>query len=288
VLGAPHSGADLIGRALKQSPGFHCTIGQAAVQSVVYAFARSPSIQLGRRAAAATVLRDAFAQAWQVTAHCCLTCSPACRAGLPHGASSCVAGRAISRYADASPDLMYCADMLVDAFSDAKLVQVIRNGRDVAAAMLADPQALAWFKPGMANVETEFPNPFYGIETEEDRTAWPTLSAAGKCALRWRSSVRTMARLRSAMSAAQLTTVRYEDLVRAPAATARMLADFVGDTVAPFQLRREIQPRDEAWRKSLSPVELSDIEMVAGPDLIRVGYGALTATTSASTSIVDS
>ena len=28
VVGAPHSGADLIGRALKASPGFHVTIGQ--------------------------------------------------------------------------------------------------------------------------------------------------------------------------------------------------------------------------------------------------------------------
>ena len=25
----------------------------------------------------------------------------------------------------------------------------------------------------MANVETEFPNPFYGIETEQDLAIWP-------------------------------------------------------------------------------------------------------------------
>src|ERR1700739_2796374 len=81
VIGAPHSGADLFGRALKRSAGFHVTMGQDAVQSVAYAFARSPSIQRGRSNAAATVLRDAFAQAWQVTAHCCLTCSPGCRGG---------------------------------------------------------------------------------------------------------------------------------------------------------------------------------------------------------------
>ena len=90
VIGAPHSGTDLLGRALKQSSGFHVTIGQEAVQSVVYAFARSPSIQRGRGEAAATVLRDAFAQAWQVTAHGCLTCSPLCRdAGQVTGTASC-------------------------------------------------------------------------------------------------------------------------------------------------------------------------------------------------------
>lgn len=37
VIGAPHSGADLLARALKQSSGFHVTVGQRSVMSVVYA-----------------------------------------------------------------------------------------------------------------------------------------------------------------------------------------------------------------------------------------------------------
>src|SRR5580700_10301235 len=205
VIGAPHSGTDLIGRALKQSAGFHLTIGQEAVQGVVYAFARSPSIQRGRSDAAATVLRDAFAQAGQVT-----------------GPGSCVQERDIVRYGDASPDLMYCAEGLVDAFADARLIQIIRDGRDVVAAMLADPQALGWFKPSMVKSDGELPNPYYGMETEDDQASWPGLSVAGKCAMRWRGSVRAMARLRATMSASQLTTLRYEDVIRRPgqAATA--------------------------------------------------------------------
>ena len=67
VVGAPHSGADLIGRALKASAGFHVTIGQPSVLRTVYAFARRPSMHQGRAQAAATVIRDAFAQGWQVT-----------------------------------------------------------------------------------------------------------------------------------------------------------------------------------------------------------------------------
>ena len=243
--------------------GFHLTIGQDAVQSVVYAFARSPSIQRGRSDAAATVLRDAFAQAWQVTAHCCLTCSPLCReAGQVTGPACCVAERDIVRYGDASPDLMYCADALVDAFADARLVQIIRDGRDVVAAMLADPQVLGWFKPGMANVETEFPNPFFGIETEQDLAIWPELSRPGKCAMRWRGSVRAMARLRAAMSAEQLTTLRYEDVLRHPAATATGISDFVGDAVDPVQVRAgrrggPLALSPGAWRQALSPAQLS-------------------------------
>ena len=84
VVGAPQSGADLIGRALKASPGFHVTIGQPSVLRTVYAFARRPSMHHGRTQAAATVIRDTFAQGWQVTASSCLECTRECRtaAGL--------------------------------------------------------------------------------------------------------------------------------------------------------------------------------------------------------------
>jgi hypothetical protein len=278
ILGAPHSGTDLVGCALKRSPGFHVTIGQDAVQSVVYAFARSPSIQRGRAEAAATVLRDAFAQAWLVTAHSCLTCSPVCRqAGQVTGPACCVTEREIVRYGDASPDLMYCASALVAAFPDARLVQIVRDGRDVVAAMLADPQVLGWFRSGVANVETEFPNPFLGVETEQDRAVWPRLSTTGQCAMRWRGSVRAMARLRAAMSADQLTTLRYENVVSQPAAAATALSGFVGGTIGQAQLtasQRDSQAGNEpgSWRRLLTPGQLSEIESVAGPDLRRVGY----------------
>ncbi len=272
VISAPHSGADLLARALKRTPGFHFTIGQPAVLSVVYAFARNPSIQQGRGEAAATVMRDAFAQAWQVTAHACLTCLPACRqARATSTGGTCVDEREITRYGDASPELMYCAEALVDAFPDARLVQIIRDGRDVVAAMLADPESLAWFKRGVANVETEFPNPFFGVETDADLAAWPKLSAAGKCAMRWRGTVHKMARLRSSLSADQLTTFRYEQVIREPQAAATALSDFVG---APVD-RIEVPTRQTAgsWRRALAPVQRSEVEKVAGQQLRRVGYG---------------
>jgi hypothetical protein len=282
TIGAPYSGADLLARALKRSAGFHLTMGQESVLSVVYAFARSPSIQRGRGEAAATVLRDAFAQAWQVSAHSCLTCSPACReAGGVKGAGTCRADRDILRYGDATPDLMYCAEALVDAFADARLLQIVRDGRDVVAAMLADTELLARFKPGAANVDSEFPNPFFGIETEADLACWPGLSLAGKCAMRWRGSVRTMARLRSSLPAEQLTTLRYEQVLRHPDATAAAVSGFVGADVRPVTVRDRRGPAGQppalvpgAWRRTLSAQQLAEVEQVAGTDLRRVGYGS--------------
>src|SRR5260370_14418021 len=181
VIGAPHAGADRLTRTLKRTPGFHFTVGQPSVLSVVYAFACSPTICEGRGEAAGKVWRDAFAKAWQVTAHACLTCLPECQGavtGTPAG--TCVDERAIRRYGDASPALIYSAEGLLHAFPDARIVQIVRDGRAVVAAMLADPQELAWFRPGVANADSEFPNPFFRIETEADRAPWSALSAARK------------------------------------------------------------------------------------------------------------
>ncbi len=273
VIGSPHSGTDLLMRALKRTPGFHLTDGQPSVLSVVVAFARAPSIQHGRGEAAATVLRDAFAQAWQVSPHACTTCRPECQRARPRsGAGACVDEREITRYGDASPALLYCAEALVDAFPDAKLVQVIRDGRAVVAEMLSDPAELGWFRSGVANVDTEFPNPFFGVETEEDRAAWPKLSAAGKCAMRWRGSVHKMARLRSSLGSDQLTTFRYEQILTQPQAAAKALSAFIEADVGKIEAPR--QQGIDSWRRLLSPAQLAEIEKVAGQQLRRVGYGS--------------
>lgn len=273
VIGAPHSGADLLARALKQTAEFHLTIGQPSVLGVVYAFARRPSIQEGRGEAAATVLRDAFAQAWQVAPHACMACMPACQQACGRSAATgtCVDEREITRYGDASPELMYCAEALVDAFPDARLVQIIRDGRDVVASMLADREALAWFKRGVANVDTEFPNPFFGVETEADLAVWPTLSAAGKCAMRWRGSVHKMARLRSNLGADQLTSLRYEQVIREPQAAARAISGFVGSKIERIEVPAR-PPAAGGWRQTLSPAQQAEVEQVAGQQLRRVGY----------------
>jgi hypothetical protein len=278
VLGAPWSGASLIGRALKRSEGFHITLGQRWVLPVVHAFARNPLLARGREEAAATVLRDAFAQGWQISPHCCLGCSAACReAGSPiHGPGPCVGERVISRYGDASPDLLYCAESLVDAFPDARLLQIIRDGRDVVAGMLTDADALAWFRPGFVNLDTEPTHPVLGLETPADRAEWPGLSTAGKCAMRWRGTVRLMARLRNALSAEQLITLRYEEMIRQPEAAAGAVSAFVGAEVSHLELRPGQDPVWEAgmWRRLLGPAQTAEVARVAGGELRRVGYGA--------------
>jgi hypothetical protein len=271
VVGAPHSGTEAIGRALKGSDGFHVTIGQRSVLHAVYAFARRPSKYAGRGAGTATVLRDAFAQGWQLSAASCLECGPECRAaaGLRVGdIGPCASSRGLSRYGDASADLAYCADTLTTAFPDAQLIQVIRDGRDVVAAMLADPNVMAWFRPSFVNLDEECPNPFLGVEDENERDVWPSLSQAGKCALRWRWIIRLAAKLHHSLPETQLKTIRYEDMARDPAATVSMLSEFTGRAV---QAVPRVTPPG-IWRHTLTPAQIVDIEQIAAEELRRLGY----------------
>ena len=150
------------------------------------------------------------------------------RAGRPERSGRAPPTGACSIFGDASPDLAYCAEALTDAFPDARIVQFIRDGRDVVSCMLRDQAILSWFKPSFANLDTEFPNPFFGVETEDDRGLWPSLSLAGKFALRWRGAVRLAARLRRNLPAEQLITVRYETLLERPSDTASAISAFVG------------------------------------------------------------
>ncbi len=185
-------------------------------------------------------------------------------------AGTCVDEREINRYGDASPALIYCAEALVDAFPDARIVQIVRDGRAVSAAMLSDPEELGFFRRGVANIDSEFPNPFFGVETEADRAAWPTLSAAGKCAMRWRGAVHKMARLRSSLGAEQLTTFRYEQVVRAAADGRGAVGVHRGQG---GQARDPAEQETDSWRRLLNPAQLAEIEKVAGQQLRRVGYG---------------
>ncbi|HTT52759.1 MAG TPA: sulfotransferase [Streptosporangiaceae bacterium] len=276
VIGAPCSGAGLLARSLKRSGGFHVTLGQRWVVPVVQAFARRPSIPRGRPEAAATVLRDAFAQAWQVTADCCLGCTQQCReAGRLNGVGPCVSQPGVLRYGDASPELMYCVDPLLDAFPDARVLQVIRDGRDAVAAMLADPAVLAWFRPGFVDSGAEFPHPLLGLEQEADRAAWPGLSPVAKCAMRWRGAVRQMARLRARLPAEQLVTFRYEDVVRQPASTAAVISGFLATPVQAVEPSAPGCPplaEPGCWRRALLPAQAAEVDAVAGEELRRVGY----------------
>ncbi|MGV2386194.1 MAG UNVERIFIED_CONTAM: sulfotransferase, partial [Thermobifida fusca] len=56
VLGAPHSGVDLIARALRSVPGFYVGGGHPTVMEAVHAVARQPSMVHTRESGTAVLL----------------------------------------------------------------------------------------------------------------------------------------------------------------------------------------------------------------------------------------
>src|SRR5262249_42489316 len=153
-----------------------------------------------------------------------------------------------------SPELLYCAESLIDAFPDARLVQIIRDGRDAVAATLSDPGALAWFRPGFVNLESELTHPLLGVETQAARGAWPGASHAGRAAMRWRGTGRAAARLGARLSSQQLVTLRYEEMIRQPQAAAAAVGSFIEAEVAAMDVRVGGTPMEPgAWRLLLAP-----------------------------------
>ncbi|KAB8195135.1 sulfotransferase [Nonomuraea phyllanthi] len=272
LVGAPHSGTDLLARALKRSPGFHVTMGRASVAHVVYAFARKPSI--AQTSGAVRVMRDALAESWQVLPRSCGECAEPCRdAGGVTGSGPCVSTGEVTRFGDGSPDLLYSVPVLLQAFPDARFVQLIRDGRDVVAGMLDDPDCLAWFKPSRWSPEqTEFPNAFLGLNRDEHLDRWKGMPVAGKSALRWRAAVRLSAELRRTLPEEQLLTLRYEDLLGRPAQSVAELAEFLETRVSKVVLYDERVPKAGAWRTRLRRPDLELVEKVAREELTRLGY----------------
>jgi hypothetical protein len=161
-------------------------------------------------------------------------------------------------------------------------VQVIRDGRAVVASMLADPVVMSWFRPSFVNVDTEFPNPFFGIESIDDREIWPRLSPAGRCALRWRWSVRLAARLHHGLPPGQRKTIRYEHLMSHPDDALAELSRFTGIAVSASEIRQQARPSRHRGRSGRPPglsgalgtADVTEVEKIAGEELRRLGYAS--------------
>lgn len=272
VLGAPHSGTELLARAIRSCDAFHLTLGRPNVLRTVYAFARRPSIANESEQGAVRVMRDAYAHSWQVTRDGCRQCPAHCRDLGRIADGVCCDPRSVQRFGDATPDLIYSTDVLLAAFPDAQFVQVIRDGRDVVAGMLTDQRCLAWFRPGFANLDDVFPNPFLGVEDDTERARWPRAGVAVKCALRWRGSVRLSALLRARLTGEQLFTVRYEDLVRRPREAISALSGYL-DHRLPRNGLYGVEDDVGGWRDRLTSRQVTQVEKIAGEELRRLGYG---------------
>jgi hypothetical protein len=172
------------------------------------------------------------------------------------------------RAVEQTPETSFALAAAQRAYPQAKVVQMVRDGRDVVCSLLAK----RWFsdEPGRVDdvglpygaharpwVEPERVDEFEHA-TEARRAAWA-----------WR---RYTTAVRATAPAA--LEVRYEELAADPAAIAARIARYIDAEVEPLaQALRAVHAESVGrWRRDLTPEQLAEVEAEAGPLLHELGY----------------
>jgi hypothetical protein len=163
------------------------------------------------------------------------------------------------RWGDKTPLYILELEVMLHLFPDAQVINLVRDGRDVALSLLAQP----W---GPSNVRT--------------------------AAMMWRRAMRAGRRASGWVPHGQFLEVRYESLLAAPERELRGVCAFLEEPFDPAVLTASRLPtpsgspnpwpvhRETAvdhsnsgrWRTAMSPAETRRFEAVAGEELGLAGY----------------
>ena len=237
VVGSPRSGTTFLAGAIGSLPGF-VDLGEVApVKAAVSELALLPPGQ------AASRLRRILAVSRRV--------------GLVGAV----------RPVEQTPEMAFVLRAVPLAYPDARVVHIVRDGRDVVCSLLDKP----WLRPEQAaSDDAGVP---YGAHARfwvepERRAEFESASDARRAAWVWRSYVTAA---RAADGALEL---RYEDVTAEPRAIAVPLADHLGVAVEPLAatLGRAHASSVGRYRSDLSAEQLAEVEEEAGALLVELGY----------------
>ena len=238
VVGSPRSGTTFLADAIGSLPGF-VDLGEVPpLKAAVPELVDLPAPEAARR------LRRILAVARRV--------------GLVG------AVRAVEQ----TPELAHLVDVVQDVYPAARIVHIVRDGRDVACSLLE--------KPGLRPRQTQSDDAglAYGAYARfwvepDRREEFERVSDARRAAWAWRSYV-TAAR----SSSAALVEVRYERLAEAPDEVAAILAaglDAPRDELT-AALARVHGSSVGRYRRDLDDEQLADVLAEAGDLLTELGY----------------
>lgn len=238
VVGSPRSGTTFLAGAIGSLPGFVDLGELAPVKAAVPELVSLPVETAARR------LRRTLALARRV--------------GLVG------AVRAVEQ----TPELAHLVDAVALAFPQARIVHIVRDGRDVVCSLLEQP----WLRPSRGGADDAgIPYGAYArfwVEPER-RAEFEAASDARRAAWAWR---RYVSAARS--SRAPMLEVRYERLCTDPEAVAGELAAALDAPVEPLAaaLRRAHAASVGRYRRDLDEAQLADVLAEAGPLLRELGY----------------
>ena len=172
------------------------------------------------------------------------------------------------RPVEQTPELAHLVGVLPLAYPKAKIVHIVRDGRDVVCSLLEKP----WLRPEQTRADDAGIS--YGsyarFWVEPDRRAeFETASDARRAAWAWRRYV-TAAR----SAATRLLEVRYERMTEDPHAVAEELGDYLdapSDALA-TALERAHGESVGRHRADLDEEQLADVLAEAGGLLRELGY----------------
>ena len=150
--------------------------------------------------------------------------------------------------------------LLIEAFPDARFVEIVRDGRAVALSLAnvdwwAD--SVVWWC-GMTPRQWE----------AEGRDPWEL------CARTWVEELHITEAGLGRVPERQQLSISYEQLVRDPTTTLTGVAAFAGLETAGGRWLAGVRfpDRNEAWRQRLDEADIATIESVQRDDLTRLGY----------------
>jgi hypothetical protein len=172
-----------------------------------------------------------------------------------------------SRAVEQTPETAFLVEAALLAYPRARVVHVVRDGRDVVCSLLER----GWLSPGRTDSDDARlgfgPHARFWVE-EERRDEFPRVSDATRAAWMWR---RYLTAARGHDSAIEL---RYEALAAGPQAAATDVARFLGSDPGPLaEGFAEVHARSVGrWREELTAEQLADVEREAGALLRELGY----------------
>jgi hypothetical protein len=171
------------------------------------------------------------------------------------------------RAVEQTPETSFVLPAALRAYPEAKVVHMVRDGRDVVCSLLAK----GWLREREGADDVGMPYGAYArswVEPERVQE-FERASEAHRAAWAWR---RYLSAVRATAPGA--LEVRYEELAADPAATAQRIAAHIDADVEPLaQALRTVHAESVGrWRRDLTPEQLADVEAEAGPLLRELGY----------------
>jgi Sulfotransferase family len=173
------------------------------------------------------------------------------------------------RVVEQTPEVVFVVRPALDAFPHARVLHLVRDGRDVVCS-LVERGWLSATRGGADDVRAAYGNhPRFWVEPDR-RDDFRATSEARRAAWVWRTHV-TAGR---SVKDPRVLELRYEDLARDPAAVADRIAAHAGlDANQLLAALGRVHDRSVGrWRNDLDAQQLADVEAEAGVLLRELGY----------------